>query len=36
VRPALSEDEKKVLIATSIINGREYLPYIDEFDSKEK
>jgi hypothetical protein len=33
---ALTDDEKKVLASTSMINGREYLPFMDEIDLKER
>ena len=34
--PALADEEKKVLAVTSLINGREYLPFMDHIDLKER
>ena len=34
--PALTDEEKKVLAVTSLINGREYLPFMDHIDLKER
>ena len=31
-----TEEEKKVLASTSMINGREYLPFMDSVDLKER
>ena len=31
-----TDEEKKVIISTSVINGREYLPFMEAIDLKER
>ena len=33
---SMTDEEKKVLAVTSLINGREYLPFMDHIDLKER